>query len=298
MIEAMDHHIGRLIGYLEEKDLYDDTVFVFVSDNGSEGSDVFSASGSGGFELWLSLNGYDTDYETLGTRGSFMNIGPSFASAAAAPLAYYKFFAHEGGMRVPLIIAGPPVREKGSISHAFAYVTDLAATTLDIAGVAPHAGEYEGRSVEPMTGRSLVPIIEADIGSVYEPEDHVGYELAGNAALFRGDFKLVKDRGPVGDDEWHLYNIVTDPGETHDLRSKRSERFEAMLANYQSYVEENNVLPVPEGYDQRVQVFRNGLRARLGASPRIAGAVVVLVVGFFAWRWISKRRGGSSATAP
>ena len=104
MVNAMDYHTGRLIEYLKRTGQYDNTVFIFTSDNGSEASGV-DDPWSIPIQMGLSLQGYNDDYDTLGLKGSFNTIGPSFASAAASPLAFYKFYAGEGGMRVPLIIA-------------------------------------------------------------------------------------------------------------------------------------------------------------------------------------------------
>jgi arylsulfatase A-like enzyme len=289
MVEAMDHHIGRLLDYLRETGEYDDTVFIFLSDNGAEASDAANAGGWI-FDLWLGMNGYDTDYETLGERGSFVTIGPSFASAAAAPLAYYKFFAHEGGMRVPLIVAGGGVRNPGDITNAFTYVTDIAPTILEITGVAAPAGSRGGVEFEPMVGRSLWPIADGRVQRIHPPDEAIGYELGGNAALFRGRYKVVRDRGPIGDDEWHLFDIESDPGEARDLREDRPELFSQMLEEYEQYAAGNGVLPVPDGYDQRTQVMRYGLRNRLG--PRFfpgVGAVAVLV-GVLIWRRAASRR--------
>ncbi len=290
MVAAMDHHIGRLIDYLEKIGEYENTLFVFTSDNGSEGSDPTFGPGGGLFRFWLGRNGYSTDYETLGTRGSFVNIGPSFASAAAAPLAYYKFFAREGGMRVPLIIAGPTVAAKGVITNALAYVTDIAPTILEIAGASPANGEYAGRPVEVISGRSLNGLLAGSAESVHPAGEPIGYELGGNAALFKGDYKVVMDRGPVGDDEWHLFDIVSDPGESNDLRDSDPKRFSAMLADYQSYAEDNNVLPVRDGYDQRTQVMLNYVEDSIG--PRVVFGLAGFVVLLSAWVWrvVNSRR--------
>jgi arylsulfatase/uncharacterized sulfatase len=283
MLEAMDHHLGRLLANLEEVGAYENTVFVFVSDNGPESTDVLArgALESGYMRLWMRTHGYNTDYDRLGTRGSFVNIGPSWASAAASPLAYYKFFSHEGGTRVPLIVAGPGVSAHGGITHAFAWVTDLAPTLLELAGVEPPGGRYAGRPVERMTGRSLVPLLAGRSERVHSTDEAIGYELAGNAALFQGDYKIVKDRGPVGDDTWHLYDIARDPGETRDLRDTQPERFAAMRAAYDTYAEDHGVLPVPEGYDQRSQIVRNALRERApgwGLTLLLAAAVLAGVL--------------------
>jgi arylsulfatase A-like enzyme len=80
--------------------------------------------------------------------------------------------------------------------------------------------------------------------------------LTGHAALFKGDYKIVKNRGPVGDDAWHLFDIVNDPGETTDLKEEMPQRFAEMMEAYRTYAAENNVLPVPEDYN-----YFNALRA-------------------------------------
>jgi len=280
MIEAMDHHIGRLIQHLKSSGQYHNTVFIFTSDNGSEasGSDTPTTFRS---RMGLRLSGYNNDYETLGLKGSFNSIGPSFASAAASPLAFYKFYAGEGGLRVPLIIAGEPIVASASLTSAFSYVTDIAPTILALTGVDAPQKYYAGRSVEPIIGRNLLPLIEGAVDSVYQPDEPVGYELAGNAALFLGDYKIVINRGPVGDNKWHLFNIVSDPGETEDLATVMPERLQRMLDHYQHYSAANGVLPVAQGYDQIGQVALNGLRDRLGGNILLLLLTLLVVTPFY-----------------
>jgi arylsulfatase/uncharacterized sulfatase len=290
MIDAMDHHIGRLVGYLRETGRYDDTVFIFTSDNGPEGSDTSSGWRGMYLRMWFATHDYNTDYETLGTRGSFVDIGPSFGNAAASPLAYYKFFAHEGGMRVPMIIAGSAVTRPARISNAFTYVTDLAPTILEIANVTRPAGNYGGREVHPLTGKSLLPLLTGQAEEAHDPDEAIGYELGGNAALFKGDYKIVKDRGPVGDDEWHLFNFVTDPGETSDLKEKLPDRFAQMMDDYRTYARDHNVLPVPNGYDQRREVIFYTFREK--RSPFFFPVVTALglLVVLLVWRGVGALR--------
>jgi arylsulfatase A-like enzyme len=286
MVDAMDHHIGRLITYLKETGQYDNTVFVFTSDNGAEASDAFNGPAwqSLYLKLWMKSKGYNRDYETLGTRGSYINMGPSFGSAAASPLAEYKFWAGEGGMRVPFIISGKGITEKGKISNAFAYVTDIAPTIMEISGVNPPQGNYQGRRVELMVGKSLLPLTNGIVDRVYSEEETIGYELAGNAALFKGDYKIVKNRGPLGDNQWHLFNIVIDPGETNDLKKEMPNKIKAMMEAYQKYVVDNNVLPVPEDYTQHKQIRSYAIRTQLKAYSPFYVAGILILAGFFFWR--------------
>jgi arylsulfatase/uncharacterized sulfatase len=285
MVEAMDYHLGRLVDYLKERGQYDNTIIIFTSDNGAE------ASGPADHEAFLARRipaalGYHTDYERLGLKGSYNTISPSFASAAATPLAYYKFYAGEGGMRVPLIVAGASLPSPGTLNHAFSFVTDITPTVLSFAGVAPPGARYRGRPVEPMIGRDLRPLLSGEVQRVYGPADAVGYELAGHAALFQGDYKIVLNRGPLGDGEWHLYNIVQDPGETIDLAAREPARLQRMLSAYERYTRDNKVLPVPPGYDHIRQLAINTLHERL-RTPVLIGLLVVLVLLPFlvAYRW-------------
>jgi arylsulfatase A-like enzyme len=284
MVEAMDFHIGRLIQHLKATGQYDNTVFIFASDNGTEGSGVAEAD-TALARFALARQGYTNEYDTLGLKGSFNALSPSFTSASASPLAYYKFYSGEGGMRVPLIIAGESIPRDQPLSNAFTYVTDISPTILALTGVSAPGQRYGGRPVEPMIGRNLLPLINGRVDRVYSEQDAIGYELAGNAALFQGDYKIVYNRGTVGDEQWHLFNIVTDPGETNDLTSAMPDRFQAMLALYQQYMNDNGVLPVPAGYNDTLQVALNGLHDRFGGNILLGLlAILVLLPFYIAWR--------------
>ena len=280
MVDAMDHNIGRLVAFLKDTDQYENTVFIFTSDNGSEASGVDYPRALP-VRISLALQDYTTDYDTLGLKGSFNTIGPSFASAAASPLSYYKFYAGEGGMRVPLIIAGKSIPQQPQLSKAFAYVTDIPATILDIANVDPPANRYGGRPIESMTGRSLLPLIRGKVERVYSETDVIGYELAGNAALFQGDYKIVLNDAPAGDNKWHLYNIVADPGETDDLSKQMPKRLQEMLDHYQEYAQKNSVLPLPANYNPWRQSVYNGILGRFRLQILLAVLVLFILVLFF-----------------
>ncbi|WP_109354536.1 arylsulfatase [Sphingorhabdus sp. EL138] len=282
MVEAMDFHIGRLIAYLKDIGEYENTIFVFTSDNGAEPSGPADPDAVA-TRFVLARQGYENDYETLGLKGSFNSIGPSFASAAASPLSYYKFYSGEGGMRVPLIIAGESLPSQSVMTRAFSFATDIAPTILELAGVEklqPRFGtlRYGGRKVEPMIGRSLVPLINGEQDRIYGADELIGYELGGNSALFQGDYKIVLNRGPVGDGQWYLYNIVDDPGETRDLSKSEPKRFQEMLNAYVRYTKENGVLPVPKGFNAQQQVALNGLREQAGPAILIGILLLLIIV--------------------
>ena len=188
-------------------------------------------------------------------------------------------------MRVPLIVAGPGV-VAGEIDRAFTFVTDITPTLLSYAGVAAPGQRFAGRPIEPMSGRSLMPLLTGAADRVYGPEDAVGYELAGHAALFQGDYKLVRNRPPVGDGVWRLFNLADDPGETEDLSQREPRRFEAMKQSYANYAIENKVLAPPAGYTHTGQLIINTLHGRL-REPILVGLLLVLLLIPL---WVTYRR--------
>jgi len=291
MADAMDFHVGRLVAHLKEIGEYDNTVFVFLSDNGAEPTDPYDIFAA---KVWLTFH-YTREYDRLGGKGSFDAIGPSWASAAASPLNTYKFFAGEGGLRTPLIISGVPGMKTNQLSTTFTHVTDIVPTLLDLAGIKAHDDHYLGRNVEPMIGSSMLPVLQGKVNAVHAAEQPIGYELSGNAALFKGDYKLLKNLPPVGDGQWHLYNIAADPGEVRDLREESPTLFAELQADYAAYAKANHVLTMPEGYDYRVQgqlyalvhVFVPKLKA---AAPAIVAIALMLAGGFVLLRRRKRRQ--------
>ena len=258
MAEAMDFHIGRLMAHLKETGEYDNTVFVFMSDNGAEASDPYALAVG---RWWLDQH-YNRDIDRLGSKGAYSVIGPQWAHAATAPLNTYKFFAGEGGIRVPLIISGVPTKRQDKvprIHQSLTHVNDIVPTLLDLANVAHPGTSYKGQSIYPLSGHSLLPVIAGNATRVRSPDEVLGYELSGNLAVFKGDFKLLSNLSPVGDGKWHLYNIATDPGESHDLQHEMPELFQSMQVDYAKWAKANGVLAMPAGYDPIQQVIINSL---------------------------------------
>jgi len=260
MVDAMDMHIGRLMDYLESIGEYDNTIFVFTSDNGAEGSNIILPNGGSALSPWFDIVGYNSNYETLGERNSWNAIGPSNATIAASPLTYYKFHANEGGLRVPLVMSGPGIGGQGGMTDEFVFVTDLAPTILNLVGVDIHDGSWLGQEVEPIVGADFSEFLAGASSQVHDDFDSIGYELGGNSALFKGDYKIVINRTGQSETEWHLFNIRTDPGEARDLAQEQPALLEEMLADYESYVQANNVLPMPEGYDRTGRILGDALR--------------------------------------
>lgn len=285
MAEAMDYEIGRLREAIRSLGADDNTIFVFLSDNGAEPSDPYEYLSG---RLWLATQ-YTRDTARLGAKGAYATIGRNWVSAAVSPLSTHKFYAGEGGLRVPLIIRAPAAfavgQQGGQIASSFTHVTDITPTLLEFAGVS-HPGKPGG--LEPMTGRSLVPLLRDTNSKIRGVDETLGYELAGNAAMFGGDLKLVRNLPPVGDGRWQLFDIARDPGETKDLRSTQAEDFQRLLEAYQRFEIDDGVQALPEGYTPQRQVSLNALRRVI--LPQLIWPAAITVVLTILWLLLRRRR--------
>ena len=253
MLENLDDGVGRLLAHLAEIGEADNTLIIFKSDNGADNNEQDLV-----FPEWYAAN-FDLSYEQMGLKGSYMNYGPGWAGVSGAPLTLFKGSASEGGMRVPFIVTGPGV-QKGVTTDAFAYVSDITPTILELANVPQPEGTYNGRDVHLITGKSMLPFLRGKSSYVHGEDDPVAYELAGSAAVFLGDYKLRKNNPPFGDKQWRLFNMVEDPTEINDLSEQMPEVFEMMIAAYENYADEVNLIEVPEDYNPVLQVQKNVAR--------------------------------------
>ena len=282
MVDAMDHHIGRLVAHIESQGRLDNTVFLFLSDNGAEGSLATRQQGDSPaapafiMNAWMRASGFNTDIETLGEIDSYHDIGPSWASAAVGPLAWYKFFASEGGMRVPLVIGGkvngqPVIANSGAVSQSLAWITDIAPTILQLAGAVDLPSD--------MVGKSLIPVLQDERASVRLADEIIGYELGGNKALFQSDYKLVYNRFRGQEPQWQLFNIRADPGETQNLASAKPQLFVELKAAYAVWAEQNGVVEVRPDYDQgRVMLGKVFANRPILLAYLVGGLLAVLTL--------------------
>lgn len=287
MLEAMDHHIGRFMQYLASTDQLDNTLFVVTSDNGPEFNDVASIPGVG---LWRAISGYHSDIENMGEKRSLVSIGPEWASAAAAPNSLFKFYSSDGGIRVPLIISGPGIPQ-GTLQNSLAMVTDITPTLLDYLKL-PFSMSDEQVAI---TGRSLMPVLHGRKPYTYGPQDAVGLEVSGNAALIKGRYKLSRNLPPYGDSQWRLYNLDQDPGETEDLSESEPVIFNELSADYARYATTYGVQAMPDGYDSVRQITLNTYKKLVKAYQSYIMGLALLAIIFLGWRILSGKRRRSAA---
>jgi arylsulfatase A-like enzyme len=243
MIDYMDEQIARVFDYLEKSGEYDNTMIIFLSDNGANGH--LPTAYPGQTEEYL--GSFDNSLENRGQINSFIETGPGWTQASMTPSRLFKAFTAEGGIRAPLIVKLPgAMPNAGKINHSFFHVRDIMPTILDVAGV-EFTQKINGRSVVAMQGSSLADFVSGNVKTPYSVASQVGYELFGMKAFFDGDWKILWMPPPFGPGGWQLYNLREDPGEIVDLSDQHSERVVKMIAQWEQYKEANGVLDISYG---------------------------------------------------
>ena len=235
MVDNLDHNVGRVVAALRETGELDNTVIVFLSDNGAEGGEYASTKIP---SMGRHVAASDNSLDNLGANTSFISYGPAWAQAASAPSRLYKSFASEGGTRAVAFISGPLVKRPGTIANTYTHVTDLVPTVLETVGAPVQPGRFAGRAATPIDGVSWTAFLR-DGAPVYAADRPVGTELHGARSIRQGDWKITATRG--GD--WELFNIAADPGETRDLSVQEPDRRAELIAAWDAYAREVNVIP-------------------------------------------------------
>jgi arylsulfatase A-like enzyme len=240
MVGYMDAQIGRIVEALATNGQLDNTLIIFVSDNGANGGLIQDYPGSS--NDWVDQE-FNNAFPNLGRRGSGTATGPGWAQASMSPFRLYKSFTAEGGTRAPFIAAGHGVDAR-SESGALTHIMDIAPTVLEITGVS-YPEKHRGKEVTPMLGKSMLPLLAGKQAHVRTDQEYLGWELFGNRALRQGDWKILWIVSPNGSDRWELYDIKNDPGETVDLSAMHEEKFAEMKRLWGEYQMRNGVI-IPE----------------------------------------------------
>lgn len=293
MMTAADEHVGRLLAHLDAAGKLDNTLVIITSDNGAEAA-VTKFKGLQnvlvrGIEL---IEGFETSPDNMGQVNSLTAIGPEWASVSSAPFNLYKFYGSEGGLRVPLIAAGPGIKATGILDEPV-HVADLVPTILDAAQVSYAENDFYGRSAYPMLAK--------EAGGGRKENEGFGFEVSGNAALYRGQWKITRLSPPLGDRKWRLYDLSTDPGETTDVSAANIKLFESMVAEYETYSKTVGVIELGPNDSAFKQLFKNvATKALHKYWPHALGVILAIVaVLYFAFRKIrslvrSRRQKASS----
>ncbi len=245
-IDRMDQGIARIIETLERTGQLDDTVIIFLADNGACAEDI--PEGVPIDELVDKLmiarattrSGepvhFGNDINRMpGPENTYQSYGTAWANLSNTPFRLYKHWIHEGGISTPFIVHWPSgISDRGGIRHAPGYLPDIMATILDLTGT-PYPSDWDGKPIAPLEGRSLVPVFGGD---AFE-RGPMFWEHEGNAAVRIGQWKLVK-RYPRA---WELYDLDADRTELHDLAAQHPQRVVEMAAQYDDWAARCGVIP-------------------------------------------------------
>ena len=237
MLEYLDMSIGRVFEYLKMEGMYDNTFIIFMSDNGANGAMATLYPGN---EDGKYLSTFDNSLDNRGLKNSYIETGAGWAQASSSPFRYFKSFASEGGIKVPLIVKLPgKTVNAGQWNDGFIHVTDIMPTILEIAK-AQYPEEYNGNKIHPAIGKSLMPVLKGDSISVHTI-DGFGWELFEMKAYIKGNWKILRLPEPMGTGNWELYNLKDDPAEANDLSSQFPDLKKQLIEEWNNYARFNEV---------------------------------------------------------
>jgi len=244
MIDRMDKGIGRVMETLKVTGQLDNTIIVFLSDNGASSDDA-QKYGPGFDRPGATRSGQEIVYPVqkgvlAGPETTFASTDKMWSNVANVPFRYWKTEPFEGGICTPMIAHWPKglTAQKGSVTTQVGHVMDFMATFIDLAKTS-YPSEYDKRKITPTSGLSLVPVLK---GKQRAEHDYLFFEHIGRRAVRHGDWKLVA----LNRQAWELYNLKTDRTEIHNLAEKHPEMVEKLSQAWQQWAENNQVFPKPK----------------------------------------------------
>jgi arylsulfatase A-like enzyme len=231
MVSDLDKQIGRIVEHLRQINAYDDTLIMFMSDNGAEGALRPNPE-------WIAEN-FDNSLDNIGRKNSFVAYGPGWAQAGMATDRMFKMTPYGGGDHVPAIVSFPghfPARRVDTP----ATVTDIMPTFLNMAGIEHPGIRNDKRDVLPLAGTSMVDLLEGKTDKL-RPEGHAfGYELNQSAMLRKGNWKIIFDASDKNK-AWRLYDMDSTAPEQEDVSASHPEVMADMLMSFRDWAQTNNV---------------------------------------------------------
>jgi len=248
MVESIDLNLARLRDELETADAWNNTIFIFLSDNGGDPRELSSGKT---ILPWKA--------------GCHLLVGTEWASVSNTPFRWYKQNAHRGGVSTPCIIHWPAGLKAKGWNETPAHLVDLMPTLLKLAGV-DYPAEFDGKATLPLAGESLVPVIQK---KMMTRQEAIYYNYYNNVGLREGRYKLVSARGGP----WELYDLIDDPVEVNNLASAQPERVAAMSAEWYRMAEVTDGAPIKDRKPRAASSVTWGINAhdnRYGkkGSPR------------------------------
>ena len=251
-LDHTDDQVGRLIEFLETQDLLDDTLIVFLSDNGAsqEGGKHGTTNELAYFNLMpLQVDDMIQHLDEIGGPNYYNNYPWGWSQVGNTPLRFYKQNTYEGGIRDPLIMHWPNgIDDAGGIRDQYHHVIDLMPTILDIVGV-ESPENFQGVDQQPVEGTSMRYTFPANAVDTPTTRPKQYYEMMGHRAIWSDGWKAVtmhRKGVPFEDEEWALYDTSKDFSECHDLSASEPEKLKEMIDLWWDEAESFNVLPLDD----------------------------------------------------
>ncbi|MDR0511001.1 MAG: arylsulfatase [Rikenellaceae bacterium] len=247
MVECMDRGIGRLTEALRRNGQLDNTLILFLSDNGCSNEECQNFTPGENDRPDMTRDGqaivYPRNKEALpGPETTYSGLGPRWANVANTPFRFWKAKAYEGGICTPMIAHCPKGmwrKLKGGVTSERGHVMDIMASCIELAGTS-YPVEYNGNSIIPMEGRSLVPIFKK---GRREGHKWLGFEHFEQSAMISSDgWKIVR---PGDKARWELYDLNVDRTELRDLADSEPAKLAAMIEAYNQWAARAMVVPAP-----------------------------------------------------
>lgn len=233
MVENLDYHIGRLIDSLKEAGKYENTIIVFLSDNGANPKEPVAYPGSSKEYLAQSFN---NNFSNLGKANSFISQGGAWAEVSNTPFTYFKTTTGEGGIHAPLIIAGPGIEKQKLYTNSGMHVCDIFPTILDFVEVSRPV-KYKENELAPLYGKTAKKFLEGKAELVRNTSiNPLLFEMMECKAVIKGKWKAMMLQPPYANEPiWQLYDLSTDPLEKHDLSLQEPEKLEELIKDWDEY---------------------------------------------------------------
>ena len=239
MVDNLDYNIGRLITHLKEIGEYENTLFVFMSDNGAANRDFINNKNFTSLKEY-----YNDDYDNMGMPNSYISYGPQWAEAGSSPFKFFKDYATQGGINTTMVISGPNVKRENEIHHGFTSLLDLAPTFYDVANIT-YPESYKENKVYPLKGSSLIPFVSEKTNEIHDSEYVFAIEHYGNAMLRKGKWKITNFTKPFKVENFGLYNLSKDIAEQNDLKVTEPEKFKELLNEWDMFSKEIKIQTPP-----------------------------------------------------
>ena len=245
MVDNLDYNIGRLIQHLKDIGEYDNTLILFMSDNGAAAEDFYYGDTYGPF-----IREHFTDeYEVMGQPNSFISYGPQWAEAGSSPFRYFKGLTTEGGMNAPMILSGAGVEKGNVIHHGFLTLMDVAPTFYEVAQ-AKYPETFNNNRLYPLRGNSIMPLATGNATAVHTDDYIFGLEHGNYAMLRKGDWKITNIIRPLDAANFELYNLSTDLAEINNLKDSEPDKYQELLLEWAQFSNEIKFqVPPPFGIE-------------------------------------------------